>query len=518
MAEILDFRPPHPGEDHIISIVAGDTQYRWAVHEPKSHFPVVCWRTSTIRAREVELATTEPCELVLRYLPEEALTFVFGANTTAKQRTKERASLYRATQRVPAISIYCMVPNEHNNKSEKQKRLYDLAEEHLSYMFRDIPCNFYKLKLSDMVSNTPAEDYQMINIEQFSMLKAVDDILKDRCCLIVDGGATLKFICTEPKPETKQEARSFYDAELNAIRVTRESQTISLTSKLRIMNEKTGALPFIGTKQVQKYLQDLRENKEKIKWFHTNTVDAMMACALQETALFLRSMVKTWALSNSNNNSLVPVPLVCFTGMESEILNKLLGPSSDGDSCELEGDYDYAWTWTKAPPGESLQEGSKLLQIRSKHESSVVVLVEVRTERHLVHHGIQDVLSKQQKKHALENDGPVGTLQQKLIGCRMAKTFESENGDDFTEYRGQVMSVNNSRQSKVESADDLTFMLRYDDGDIEEMTALHLYGELTQLCCSAIATRVLAWDSASLLSNVLFCFVFNNTRQHKTVH
>jgi len=516
MAEILDFRPPHPGEDHIISVVAGDTQYRWAVHEPKSHFPVVCWRTSTIRAREVELATTEPCELVLRYLPEEALTFVFGANTTAKQRTKERASLYRATQRVPAISIYCMVPNEHNNKSEKQKRLYDLAEEHLSYMFRDIPCNFYKLKLSDMVNNTPAEDCQMINIEQFSMLKAVDDILKDRCCLIVDGGATLKFTCTEPKPETKQEARSFYDTELNAIRVTRESQTTSLTSKLRIMNEKTGALPFIGTKQVQKYLQDLRENKEKIKWFHTNTVDGMMACALQETTLFLRNMVKSWALSNSkstaktssdNNNSLASVPLVCFTGMEAEILNKLLGPSSDGESCELEGDDDYLWTWTKAPPGENLQEGSKLLQIRSKHESSVVV-VEVRTERHLVHHGVQDVLSKQQQKYALENDGPVGTLQQELIGCRMAKTFESEDGEDFTEYRGQVMSVNNSRQSKVESADDLTFMLRYDDGDIEEMTALHLYGEFYS---SAIAARVLAWDSASLLSNISFCFQLYQT-------
>jgi len=572
MAEAQPFRAPHAAEENILSVVASDAQYRWAVHDAIHYYPIVCWRTSVMSAQE--MANSQPCELLSRYLPPEAQQFVFGTKT--KKCTRERAVLYRATQRVPAISVYCMVLNE-NEQDGKNKK----SEEYLRYMFGDIPCNFYKLQSSDLCGDGDAE----YTIEHLYTMKAVDIQVEARRSLVIDGGSTLNFIATVPREQTesskadtaaiedvKKEAppsttpvldtenavaspivtaetgvapiangetgvaqaetgeaetgeaqretvpapiveagagvapnvraetgvaqaesdveqsemvpASSDDDFLEHIRIVGDYQTVSITSKLRAMHEQTGALPSIDTKHVQKYLNDLLQNKQSLKLFATDTMDAMIGCVLQESMLLLRSVVKSWVFSSKlmgttkGEDGDDVIPLICFTGMEAEIINKLLASSSnDVETCALKwdiGDADDSFTWLPPPP--NLPKGSRLLQIRGEGEDEMTV-VEVRTERHLVHHGIQYLLTVQTQ--ARENNmSPVEKLRQELIGCRVAKTFNV--GSTTAIYRGQIMSVDSSRGDNgtaAESVDGDIFVVEYDDGDQEEYPAGLLYGE-----------------------------------------
>jgi len=511
MATVRDFRPPTSQEENIFSVVAGDTQYRWAIHDkPPQYFPVVCWRTSNILRSEVDSA--EPCSLLSRYLPEEALGHVFGPGN--KIRTKERAAAHRATLRVPAISVYVLVSNETGNEDEST------AIEFLSYIFRDIPCNFFRMQRSDFlgdeVHNSPSLPYT--NLEQVAILKAVDDMMPKRRVMLIDSGTTLKITCTEPKEivlnkkekaaagkktgeatsekkeevtkageptsektakekkEEETEEASFDSFCLDAIRVTTECHSLSVTSKLRAMHENTGALPLLETKDIMKYLQPDQPDA-KLQLFSTNTADAMVGSVLQETMLFLRNAVKSWVFSNAENvkNEENALLLVCFTGMESEILKKLLNPTDPKSPLLLDwdvNDEDAVMKWYPEMT-EGPFKGVDLLGISRKTDGENVA-VEVKTERHLAHHGVQRVLAEMSQK-LLESTNELDTLRKELVGCRIAKTFNMVAGPEI--YRGQVMLVNISDSADGKSVDSDIYSIRYDDGDEEEFSALELYGE-----------------------------------------
>lgn len=561
MAESQPFRPPHAGEDRVLSVVAGETQYRWAVHDGVQYYPVICWRTSAIAPEEIEKWL--PCELLSKYLPAEALDFIFGKEKSPDRATMERASLYRATQRVPAISIYCIVPNEHHNKSFLEKETAkNNPEKHLGYMFSEIPCNFYKLEAIDLCDSLIGDSHNngvpRHSIEQLSTLKAADLMFPDRRCLIIDGGTTLSFTATVPKeksgggeddtkkqacspsstkdappeaaaPEassggdpkllsdpTKEEPAEAKEAivrgdkkellsdsggsdytipRFDSTRIVGDCQTVSITSKLRALHKNTGALPEIDTKRVQICVHNLLQKQQGLALFATNTEDAMVGCVLRETILFLQSVVKSWAFSGMANNDGTSVqqkngtddgpkrariPLVCFTGMEAQILNELL-VSSDGTSCAVERVEDPSLSWF--PQSKDIPKDSKVLQIRQTNPvtgADQIAIVEVRTERHLVHHGVQRALTLGSLARKLFIT-PDEKLRQELIGCRVAKEFTVDGETSI--YRGQVMSVNSSRGGGTPSApvDKDDFLVRYDDGDEYPYTTPQLYGECSRL-------------------------------------
>lgn len=513
MATVLDFRPPHAGEENVISVVAGETQYRWAIHEKKSnYFPVVCWRTSNILRSEVD--STDPCVLLSRYLPDEALGLVFGVGNNV--RTKERAAAHRATLRMPAISVYVLVSNVNENEDES------VAIEFLSYIFRDVPCNFFQMQRSDFLG----EEYKdcsslpYTNLEQVAVLKAADELMSERRVLLIDSGTTLKITSIVPKEIESSEKKKAADKKtgeatsekkenetkageptsekkkateekvieetktneqpnsesfcLDAIRVTTECQSLSITSKLRALHENTGALPSIDTKTILKYLQPDQQDA-KLQLFATNTVDAMVGSVVQETMLFLRNMVKSWVLSNADHvdNDDKALLLVCFTGQEGEILKKLLNPSDSESSELLDWNVNDEDVVMKGYPEMTVGplKGYDLLGIRRKNDSDTnTIAVEVKAERYLVHYGIQRVLAEESQA-MLESLDELGKLRKELVGCRIAKTFDSEV------FRGQVMMVESPDSEDGKSVDLDIYFVRYDDGDDEGFSASELYGE-----------------------------------------
>jgi hypothetical protein len=252
----------------------------------------------------------------------------------------------------------------------------------------------------------------------------------------------------------------------NMIRIIDDCRTVSISSKLRAMHKQTGALPEITTKQVQESLLELADN-DKLTLFATDTKNAMLGCVLYETTLVVRSALKTWALSNviPEQNPLhdaTTYPLVCVTGMESDILLKLLSNSV----FELDKDPALTWLHNRA----DLPEDSVWIQVcRPAGGASEGVVVEVRNHRHLAFHGIRRILSENCKARD-DSLTEAEKLRLEILGRRVAKDFDPP----FGVYVGQVMSVDRFNK---ESVDEDFYTVRYDDGDTEEYSVTELYGK-----------------------------------------
>lgn len=276
-----------------------------------------------------------------------------------------------------------------------------------------------------------------------------------------------------------------------SVEIVGDCRTLSLSSKLRALHEQTGALPDITSKHVQVFLLELEEHKrDELVLFATDTVHAMLGCVLRETTLLLRSALKQWALSPSphrfvagrnppplsslavvekdkNGTIIQKYPLVCITGMESDMLTKLL----TNTVFEMEDDPALHWLPVQSDPPDDC----KYLEIRRLDRSSIgdsssaAVVVEVRMHRHLAFHGIRRIL---QRYCQMRIDGytEVEKLRQEILGCRVAKDF----GRDLGVYVGQVMSVDRTNPT---SMDEDLYTVRYDDGDYEDYSITELYGK-----------------------------------------
>lgn len=375
------FIPPHPAQDQVFSVVVGPTQYRWALHDKQQYFPYVCWRTSAPTARECS-GVLEPCELLSRYLPSDALDFVFGpigaaplegsnlskssikkgkrkrndTDISNKRASKKRSVIYRATRPVPSISVYCIVPDEENsnddddddenkksNNEELNKEPPSTPIEFLRFMFGDIPCNLYCLRPNDIIGSD-SNFMKHIPTDHLASLPAVDHLFPNRQCLIIDGGTpTLNFTAVAPKeadmdsktPDSSQEGKmAASSSSLQKIVVLGISQTVSVTSKLRALHQYTSNLPAIDPKQLLNSFLDkdtahtLFETGGSL--FSTNTTDAMLACVAREVILLLRIMIQKWIQSKKLVDPNSTLPLVCITGCEAELIAKLLAlPVSD---------------------------------------------------------------------------------------------------------------------------------------------------------------------------------------------
>ena len=535
MAAILDFRPPHPSENYVYSVLVGESHYLWALHTD-GYFPTVCWRTAPIQQEETESLT--PCEILCRYLPEEALVLVFGTSNKGR-RTREQAMRHRAAQRIPAMSVYALFSNDHAKTAEcPQDVLEAPSMEYLRYAFQDVPCNFYQLRVQDFLPNVDDASSRTkrqhhnnaskppltVGLEQIAILKAASDMLPDRRFLLVDSGYATRFFSVEPKhcdgtastagdepagPNPADSPTLLFSARERSplhhhFRVTSLASTLSLTSRFRSMHERTGALPAIDARMVltnylttssttivagpQPPLGGGSDSSKplRLQLMATNTVDAMVGCVVQETMLQLRHIVKSWALANAaadqdtgsnTKNSNALMLLVCFTGMEADVLSKLLVPGEQGYSPTPEWDLnddDVSMKLFQCDDGPL--KDFITVDVCRKIDGKTVT-VEVRNSRHLVHQGIHRLLVESSEQRQAQID-PVEAIRLELVGCRIAKTFLMDSG--YQIYRGQVMTVCPSSSLPAASEgilDSDLFLVRYDDGDEENFSVSQLYGK-----------------------------------------
>lgn len=391
--------------------------------------------------------------------------------------TKERASYFRAGMRIPAMSIYCVFHKEDQEPG--------VAERGIQFMFRDVPCNIHKLAPNDFPGLYSG--HSPLTTEQLATVKAVGRLFPDRPGLIIDGNAALTLTATRfgtafEKLQTENMNQKKECTPCSGILA--HCQTTSVSGKLHALHKNTAALPDIATKQVQDVLHTISENG-LIPIFATNTVDAMISCALQETTLYLRSAIREWAFSthakpvisqNPKNGRLQPLtaesesktskntlevedwqslPFVCLTGMEADLLKKLL---SSNNILKME---EQSWTWWKLAQKDNLSDDSIFVRILGETGDSSVV--EIKTHRHLAFHGIADVLVDCVRDR-IQRSEEGETLLQDIIGCRFAKDFGK-----IGVFRGQVQSYDSKNK---------LFKVRYDDGDIEEFELGEIYSHL----------------------------------------
>jgi hypothetical protein len=418
-----------------------------------------------------------------RYWPKAALNLLYGDEPVP--HTKERASYFRAGMRIPAMSIYCVFHKEGQEPG--------VAERGIQFMFRDVPCNLHKLAPNDFLglhcSHSP------LTTELSATVKAVGRLFPDRPGLVIDGNADLTLTATRIgtsfekfQPGTDNNAptenKNQRQESTPCSGIVAHCQTTSVSGKLHALHKNTAALPDITTKQVQDVLHNVAE-KGPIPVFATNTVDAMISCALQETTLYLRSAIRDWAFSmyakpvrspNPKTGCLLPftaecgskaskntlevedwqsLPFVCLTGMEADLLKKML---SSNNILKME---EQSWTWWKLSQNDNPSDDSIFVRILGETGDSSVI--EIKTHRHLAFHGIADVLVDCVRDRIQRNE-EVETLCQDIVGCRFAKDF-----GEIGVFRGQVHSYD--RLNKL-------FQVRYDDGDIEEFEISELYTHL----------------------------------------
>lgn len=463
-------------------------------------------RTAAISEQEIEESASSTF-LLDRYFPDQAKEVVYGAKMGA--RTKVTAAAYRATQRIPAISVYCLLPDQRRPSATERGLIFMLQG--------SFPCNLYQLRSCDFWKTTGGV---ASSTEQSATVAALDYLYPARNCLLIDGGSTLTLTAVAPTaahegvssksnndesamaatsptgavPKDDGSAEVVPDvavvdadaasgtqiASTTSLQIVGEGRTVSITGKFRALHENTGALPEITVKQIQQFLSDLESNHGRLALLATNTQHAMLGTVLLETTLLLRSALKLWALSTApavpsqaampssstsggGGTATKSAMLVSITGMECDILTKLLTNSS---LLEVAADPDLVWL---PPPNitDASEEDCRQLEIR--RPAGEPVAVEVKTQRHLAFHGVRSVLLQhcQARTNAMTD---AERLRQLILGCRVAKDFGKKYGGVFF---GQVVSVD--RSGKESGVDDL-YSVRFDDGDSEDYSIKELYG------------------------------------------
>jgi hypothetical protein len=482
-----------------------------------------------------ELTDETSCGLLNRYLPKIALNTLFGGEDV----NLEKVTAFRATQRIPSLTVYVLVPSQAEDHADSAHRGRTIQRS-LLHMFKDVPSRLFLIYSQDF--GEPG--CVLRSAEQMASVAGADflfsRVFNMSHCLILDGGTTLTISDAQPKGipdgdatpvkarETSPEewengqvspvaqANRDYDnvnhngpntsltessnvgeaataastvethdptaTDINSrtlLQIVSDTRTLSVSGKLHALHHQTGALPEIDTMMVQKLLTELGEHR-KLDLFANNTTDAILSCVLLETALILRSTIRKWveskvlqAISTDREvNNRRRTPLICLTGMETNILSKLLGFDRSTPVIEMDDDLSLIWR----DGGGDLKDDAKYLQIRiAPRNGSPEQVVEAvfQRVRHLSFHGVRRVIFNHASKlHAVQD--PVEEFRQEILGSRVAKRF---TGDPIV-YRGTVVSV---RRDEPRSLDKDWYRVRFDDGDEEEYIPSELYGEFAKL-------------------------------------
>ena len=242
---------PHPLETRFLSVVAGNTTLHWALHHPVSYAPFCYWRT-----RINAIAPESDSLGLLNYLPEAALElFCDPHNIQDKLPSRDEVVAFMATKRIPAVSVYIISTNPGSERA-------------VGDLFQGLACRLIRLRPTDFF---PVLPYETIGIDRLAAAKAAER----RPALIIDGGTAMTSTVVGVDG-----------------RIQGGGISPGLGAKFRALSEFTGKLPHISPETVLQRVEQCRV--EPLPLFANTTQDAMMGSVLQETAVFVRSVVKSW--------------------------------------------------------------------------------------------------------------------------------------------------------------------------------------------------------------------------------
>lgn len=290
-------------------------------------------------------------------------------------------------------------------------------ESAVCFLFQEIPSNIYKFEAQQFFTKEEGA-YEGIGVDRVAALYACKQQFSGRPVLAFDAGTAWTYTA------------------LNASGVILGGGIApGVGARFRAMGDFCGNLPVIDHKIYHAVLKEKLKNEKSFPIFAKDTKTAMMTTVFSEIANQCRYIVKHF-LEQCQDCPPKSLPVIAVAGGDAPFLQKVLQD-------------DFSGVVAKEP-------GSDMPVNR----------FEVHEMKHLVHYGIGKFLANQKETTLSADD----QMRESLKGIRVAKEFPVPDYDGDSTYRGSVISI------KVGASliDDL-FMIRYDDGDEEQLELNELY-------------------------------------------
>jgi pantothenate kinase type III len=446
---------PSKYEDHVLSIVCGNTHLQWALHQGihGKFLPQLFWRRVNNEAMlgslwlkitllplltylcsgllrtalyctvlyrtpaltSDEIAAGDPCTVLERYLPSGGHDLVFGSQTAAAD--KAQAAKASAARRIPLLSVYLVSTNADN-------------EAGVEFLFRDIPCRMHRLQATDFYA---LEDgvYPGMGIDRLANLRAASTFYPYPV-MVIDGGTALTYTAADAKGK-----------------IVGGGIFPGFASIYRALFDYTGALPLIAQEELNNLIFEAIASKTPLSLFATDTKSAMITTGIKAMAevcwgavqefkdKLLKDAAEDDGGENGENGPSEHVFTICLTGGDGDIIARLL-------------DVDHNGILSSNVPAGA-RDG-----------------VDIQKHKHLAHYGIGQVLDEKTNK-AQTTKSDDDKIREEVIGQRVAKEFKIRTGEKI--YRGSVAAVADN-----ETLEKDWFFVRYDDGDTEHLSITALYG------------------------------------------
>lgn len=421
---------PHPHEEKIFSVVCGNTNIKWAVHEGvgMSFSPSCCWRTELLSVDDV--TTDPPTTALARLLPTAAMRIVFGHDdgNMTKQAALESSHRRLAT----LLTVYIVSTN------------MDQAEK-VAWCFSEIPSRVYCMQPDDFFTADQGR-YESMGIDRLACMRAAGEIVGFPA-LVIDGGTCMTYTACDRKGH-----------------IVGGGITLGLQAKLGAIAECTRYAPGMVSvhekEEMLAYANELVEQNQPLDYFCRNTKEAVVSSALKEMALFCRQVIKNYLndiqahgetenrdglgesgnLYQNNNMRRRPndaVPKIVLAGGDSRILQNLLKMENNHLLAPFTAIRPYA----------------------------------VAEYKHLIAFGVANAIKAKVEKYKTTTGMKFEKL---LLGCRVAKEFSKADDDGDRVYRGTIAGAIRTKNNDLEQ-----YLVVYDDADTEELNLIEIHSALT---------------------------------------
>ena len=365
----------------------------------------------------------EPCAVLARHIPKQAHAVVFGSETASA--TLNTASETAMLRRIPALSIYIISTNlEH--------------ESGLEFLFKDVATRMCRLQSTDFFTKEQGI-YDGMGVDRAAALAAASEIYRPPV-MVMDGGTAWT-----------------YTAMGRDNKVIGGGISLGLKARFQALSDYCGDLPNIQYQEFCEAINEIKKTKKPMPTFAGDTKTAMLTTACSEICSQTQYIVKQFLAAVKTED-------------KGDYLDSTIG---EMDVDKKANEPTIAVTGGDANFLGDILEGIEIVE-RESGNSMPSDGFQIRNSKHLCHYGIGFLLKNRLKNMTISKDDE---LRQSLIGQRVAKMFENQpDFDGDYVYRGSIVSI---RPGKVLEED--LFSVRYDDGDMEQMELLEIYGESLNL-------------------------------------
>jgi pantothenate kinase type III len=364
----------------------------------------------------------DPCAVLARHLPKQAHTMIFGGETTTP--SKKNASDVSSKRRIAAMSVFVVSTNKEH-------------ETGLSFLFQDIKVRMFKLCATDFFSKEDGV-YEGMGADRVAALLAAATLNPDAPVMMFDAGTAWTYTALDRQ-------RKIMGGGISP----------GVAARFRAMADYCGDLPIIEYEEYQQVVSKVLESKKQFPTFARDTKGAMMTTVFSEIANQCRSLVKQFLEAVKEEKKV-------DNGENKENTGEPAPPVKKPTIVVTGGDSLFITTL--------LEEAQPKLVAGEPGTSLPIEEFELSNMKHLIHHGVAQLLS--QKVDATPSDNPDDQLRESILGHRVAQNFEVADDDGDFVYRGSVMSI---KKDDYDFNEDL-FVIKYDDGDGEQMDLKQLHG------------------------------------------